>query len=318
MTAVQYGREKAVRFGTSASLVGVLTEAVGSADAERPAFLFLNSGILHRVGSCRMHVRLARALSAAGFHCLRFDYSGIGDSDQRRDSLSFEESAVVETREAMDYLAKAKGTKRFVLMGLCSGADMAHETAVADERVCGLVMLDAWAYKTLGYKIRRYGPKLLDFAAWKNSVGIRWRQFRGTYVDKRACVPGSEGVEYEVPKYVRVFPPRERVANDLKGFVARGVQMYYVWTGGLEEYNHRGQHASANRGVAFGSLLREEHLPDADHILTGLPHQEYVLRNVVEWAGRLFAARSDTSTGAPTPGLADPAAVDRVLAARVP
>lgn len=69
MTAVPYGREKAVRFGTTASLVGVLTEAAGGADADRPAFLFLNSGILHRVGSCRMHVRLARALSAAGYHC---------------------------------------------------------------------------------------------------------------------------------------------------------------------------------------------------------------------------------------------------------
>lgn len=285
MTAVPYGREKAVRFGTTASLVGVLTEAAGGADADRPAFLFLNSGILHRVGSCRMHVRLARALSAAGYHCLRFDYSGIGDSDQRRDSLSFEESAVVETREAMDYLAKAKGTKRFVLMGLCSGADMAHETAVADERVAGLVMLDAWAYKTLGYKLRRYGPKLLDLGSWRNSLGIRWRRFRGTHADRRTCVPGSEGVEYEVPKYVRVFPPRERVSKDIKGFVARGIRMYYLWTGGLEEYNHRGQHQATFRDVRFGSLLREEHLPDADHILTGLSHQEYVVRSVVSWMG---------------------------------
>ena len=291
MTAAQYGREKAVRFGTTASLVGVLTEATaGVPDPDRPAVLFLNSGILHRVGSCRMHVRLARALSAAGFHCLRFDYSGIGDSDQRRDSLSFEESAVVETREAMDYLAKAKGTKRFVLMGLCSGADMAHETAVADARVTGLVMLDAWAYKTLGYKLRRYGPKLFDLASWRNSLGIRWRLSRGTYVNRRACVPGSEGVEYEVPKYVRVFPPRERIAKEIKAFVARGVQMYYLWTGGLEEYNHRGQHQATFREVRFGSLLREEHLPDADHILTGLPHQEYVVRNVVAWAGKFIEA----------------------------
>ena len=80
MSEVTYGREKAVRFGSSASLVGVVTEAAtGTAAADRPAFLFLNSGILHRVGSCRMHVRMARALSAAGFDCLRFDYSGIGD-----------------------------------------------------------------------------------------------------------------------------------------------------------------------------------------------------------------------------------------------
>ena len=61
MSEVTYGREKAVRFGSSASLVGVVTEAAtGTAAADRPAFLFLNSGILHRVGSCRMHGRQCR------------------------------------------------------------------------------------------------------------------------------------------------------------------------------------------------------------------------------------------------------------------
>ena len=318
MTSVQHGREKAVRFGTTASLVGVLTEsATSSPNADRPAVLFLNSGILHRVGTCRMHVRLARALSAAGFHCLRFDFSGIGDSDQRRDSLSFEESAVVETREAMDYLAKAKGVKQFVLIGLCSGADMAHETAVVDTRVTGLMMLDAWAYKTLGYHIHRYGPKLLDLGVWRNSIGIRWRQFRGTYVDKRTMVPGSEGVEYEVPKYVRVFPPRERVAKDLREFVARGVQLYYIWTGGLEEYNHRGQHQATFRTVRFGSQLREEHLSDSTHILTGLQHQEYVERNVVSWL-RQIANVPDVvpdRASVPAPNSA-PAQAERPAAAR--
>jgi pimeloyl-ACP methyl ester carboxylesterase len=285
MTAVVHGREKGVRFGTSASLVGVLTEsAPGTSSAGRPAVIFLNSGILHRVGSCRLHVRMARAFSAAGFHSLRFDFSGIGDSDQRRDSLPFEESAVVETREAMDYLAKAKGVQQFILIGLCSGADMAHETAVADTRVVGLMMLDAWAYKNFAYKLRRYGPKLFDVGAWRNSLGIRWRMLKGTHKDTRVCIPGSEGVEYEVPKYVRVFPPRERVERDLQGFVARGVAMYNIWTGGLEEYNHEGQHASTFRRVRFGALLREEHIPAADHILTGLEHQSRVISSAVAWA----------------------------------
>ena len=66
--------------------------------------------------------------------------------------------------------------------------------------------------------------------------------------------------------------------------------MYYLWTGGLEEYNHRGQHQATFREVRFGSLLREEHLPDADHILTGLPHQEYVVRNVVSWLREVVKA----------------------------
>src|SRR5690242_20829696 len=116
----------------------------------------LNSGILHRVGSCRLHVQVARALSVAGFSTLRFDYSGVGDSDSRRDTLPFEQSAVVETQEAMDYLTRTKGVQRFVLMGLCSGADMSHDTAVADERVTGLVLIDGWVHRTLGHYIRHY------------------------------------------------------------------------------------------------------------------------------------------------------------------
>jgi len=299
MNALKHGREKAVRFGTSASLVGVLTEAAaGTPAADRPAVLFLNSGILHRVGSCRVHVQLARALSAAGFHTLRFDYSGIGDSDQRRDSLSFEESAVVETREAMDYLGKTKGVQRFILMGLCSGADMAHESAVADSRVAGLIMIDAWAYKNLAFKIYHYAPRVLQVSRWTNAIRVRFNKLKasGATAKKR---PGSEGVEYEVPKYVRVFPPRERVAADLKGFVNRGMELYYVWTGGLQEYNHRGQFESTFKSVGFGRLLREEHLADADHILTGLHHQRYVVENVVAWAQAHFGGSTAVDASAP-------------------
>jgi len=306
MTAVTYGREKGVRFGTGNALVGVLTEAAAGSPSEgRPGVIFLNSGILHRVGSCRLHVRLARALSAAGFHALRFDYSGIGDSDQRRDSLPFEESAVLETKEAMDYLAKAKGVQKFILIGLCSGADMAHETAVADPRVSGLVMLDAWAYKTFAYQVRRIAPKLLDLGVWKNAIAVRLREATSGGGNAAASMPGGDGVEYEVPKYVRVFPPRDRVAKDLQSFVARGMQMYYLWTGGLAEYNHRGQHESTFREVKFGKLLREEWLPDADHIVTGLQHQEYVTRNVLDWA-QVFGGRSASQPGAPRDNSASP------------
>jgi len=302
MTAVAHGREKGVRFGVSASLVGVLTEAApGTGTEGRPAVIFLNSGILHRVGSCRLHVRMARAYSAAGFHSLRFDYSGIGDSDQRRDSLSFEESAVVETREAMDYLHKVKGVQKFILIGLCSGADMAHETAVKDERVAGMVLLDAWAYKTLAYQVRRIVPKLLDVKVLKNAVAVRWRAARGLNQDSRVCVPGSEGVEYEVPKYVRVFPPRERVEGDLKAFVERGIAMYNIWTGGLGEYNHQGQHAATFRKVRFGPLLREERIADADHILTGLQHQAYVIENGVAWAAERWPGRAAAALSATLP-----------------
>ncbi len=288
---MSHGREKAIKFGTGASLVGVVTEpAPGTATADKPAFLLLNSGILHRVGSCRLSVRVARALSAQGFTSLRFDYSGIGDSDQRRDALPFEESSVLETREAMDYLTKTKGIKRFVLMGLCSGSDMAHETAVVDDRVVALMMLDAWAYKTPMYHVhrfmQRYAPKLFNWRVWQNSIRIRWQMLRGTYQGWRKPDP-TQGVELEVATYVRVFPPKERVERDLRLFVERGIALYFVWTGGLREYKYRGQYAASFKGVNFNGHLREEYLPEADHIITGLKQQDLVLNNVVAWANAL-------------------------------
>ena len=284
---MSHGREKAVKFGAHSSLIGIVTEpAPGSASEGKPAFIMLNSGILHRIGSCRLSVRVARALSKEGFTCLRFDYSGIGDSGQRRDTLTFEESSVLETKEAMDYLAKTKGAANFVLMGLCSGADMAHDTAVVDERVRGLMMLDAWAYRTPAHYWHHYAPRIFKWQVWKHSIGIRWKMLRGTYRGWRTPAP-VVGVEVEVADYIRVFPPRERVERDLKAFVERGIALYCLWTGGLMSYNHRGQYAAAFRKVKFGRLLREEYLPEADHIVTGLDHQEYLLRNVVDWAHTL-------------------------------
>ncbi len=301
------GREKAVRFGTGASLVGILTEpAPGAPTDGKPAFLLLNSGILHRVGSCRLHVRLARALSAAGFTSLRFDYSGVGDSEARRDALPFEESAVAETRDAMDYLARVKGSSQFVLMGLCSGADMAHETALVDDRVTALALLDGWVYRTPGHYLRHYGPKLLRWRVWLHSIRVRWQMLTDWRRNAHGR-PESDGVEYEVPKYVRVFPPRQRLERDFTRFVARDVAMYCLWTGGLPEYNHKGQFAAAFRRVRFGALLSEDHLPDADHILTNLQHQEYVLGRIVQWAqglegrpGAPAGARTERALGAPT------------------
>jgi pimeloyl-ACP methyl ester carboxylesterase len=297
------GREKAVRFGTGGTLVGILTDpAPGSDAAGKPAVVLLNSGILHRVGSCRLHVVLARTLSRAGFASLRFDYSGVGDSDQRKDSLSFEESAVLETREAMDYLAKVKGARQFLLMGLCSGADMGHETAVVDDRVVGLMMIDAWAYRDLGWYIRRYGPKLLSLKVWANAIKIRWQMLRGAYQNKWKRPTNSEVVEYEMPKYVRVFPPKEKVGRDLMAFVNRGIDLYFIWTGGIRDFNHRNQYRRVFSRVPFGDLLRVEHVPTADHILTNLEHQAFVVTTTEQWALKVAAKRrTEAPTSAPPP-----------------
>ena len=290
-------REKAVRFGKSASLVGVLSEP-STASTSLPAVLLLNSGILHRVGACRLYVQLARALAARGFVVLRFDYSGIGDSEARRDSLPFEESAVIETREAMDWLAQAKGARRFVLAGLCSGADMAHETARVDERVAGLGMIDPYAYHTRGYWLRYYAHRVVRWSYWKRWVAIRARRLLGR--DRVSGIRSSDSVTLDVPKYVRVFPARERVAADLQQFVARGIRMLTLFSAGLEDnYNHLGQYVASFPEVDLrGGLHHEVFVPDSNHIFTRLDHQRTVVDAFIAWS-RPFADAPDDAVHAP-------------------
>ena len=272
--------ERVVQFGSVASLSGVLTESASDrAVAGVPPVVLINSGILHKVGSCRLYVKLARALADAGVASLRFDLSGLGDSDVRKDALSFEESAVAETQEAMDYLTRLRGSESFQLAGLCSGADVAHMTAVVDARVVGMASIDARTHLTPGYWWHNYRPKLFKAKYW-----VSWMRLRTAGNRPPSWSGGPDDPSLEVPTYVRVIPPRDELAADLRTIAARRVNLFYLFTDGLDFYNHAGQHRSAFHDVPFGDCMTECHLKGADHIITDAAMQRRAIAMHVEWA----------------------------------
>ncbi len=97
-------RDHAVAFGKSNGLVGIVTEpAYGPAETEHygaptrpPAVVLLNTGVTHRVGANRMSTTWSRRLAAAGHFVLRFDQSGIGDSERRQDNLTPLDAALAD------------------------------------------------------------------------------------------------------------------------------------------------------------------------------------------------------------------------------
>ena len=167
-------REEAVVFGRASALVGVITDPPADGrPAHAMAVILLNAGLLHRVGPNRLYVELARGLATQGFSAFRFDFSGIGDSNVRRNSLPFEKSIVSEAQEAMDLLGRERGMERFVLMGLCAGALSAFNTARVDARVVGAVLINPQGYDedvTSRADARRYWKKvfrvLIDPRRW--------------------------------------------------------------------------------------------------------------------------------------------------------
>ncbi len=109
--------------------------------------LLLSPGIKGRVGPHRLYLKLAGPFVAAGFHVLRFDYYGLGDSEGTLGERvmadmynSIQGGRYIEdTIAAMDWMAKHHGISRFVGSGLCGGSISALLTAQADPRVEALL-----------------------------------------------------------------------------------------------------------------------------------------------------------------------------------
>ncbi|MGE0384272.1 MAG: hypothetical protein AB7Q97_06035 [Gammaproteobacteria bacterium] len=130
--------EQVLRFGPARCLVGITT-----GQRSRTGIVFLDAGLIHRVGPGRLYVELARMASARGIAALRFDHSGIGDSGVRPDQLPAEKAVVQEAIDALDTLARHAGCDQFILFGMCASTDTAFRAACADRRVAGVVLLNA-------------------------------------------------------------------------------------------------------------------------------------------------------------------------------
>ena len=171
-------REQAVLFGRTKSLVGVVTEPdSGLRNSNFPAIILLNAGLLHRIGPNRLYVKIARQMAYSGFTVLRFDFSGIGDSRAREDDLPFERSTISETQEAICYLSSKRDIERFILMGVCSGANVAFKAASCDPRVVGTIGINGSYYDSMmleglnrriknSIQGRYYCRRLLDYRSW--------------------------------------------------------------------------------------------------------------------------------------------------------
>ena len=281
--------ERAVKIGAQPALVSVISEPDRSV-AARPAFIMLNAGLIHRVGPNRLHVRLARALAAAGFVAMRIDLSGRGDSDARRDDLSFSASGVVETRAAMQYLESSRGITRFVLFGICSGAATAGEVTYLDPRVAGAVIVEGPSFATRKFYLRYYAKRLLRRETWQNTVrgtnGIGRRLWRLAGVQP-AAVEASMAEAGAVPS-----PQSPQLAAALQQMADRGVEQLAIFSGSTKEYNYQGQLQEAFSSVDFHHRLEEAYFPEADHTFTRLVHQQQLIDRVLSWMRR-FATTGD-------------------------
>lgn len=292
-------RERALQLGPEGELVGVLAApAEAPPPGARPVVVFLNAGVIHRVGPHRLHVILARRLAARGVTSLRLDLSGIGDSRALPGALSFRQSAVADTQTAMDWLAAETGARRFVLFGLCSGADNALATAAADARVAGIVIVDPPAYVTPRARARKLARRfgrvrsidgVRELAAWGARAVTRRVVARLSAVTAlRPPAPppppvdDPAGVDQDGFTGGRELPSPAAYRAQLAALVDRGVGVLAVYSGALgDRYNHEDQ--LFELFPELRGRVDRAYFPTANHTFTELAAQAALATTVTGW-----------------------------------
>jgi pimeloyl-ACP methyl ester carboxylesterase len=281
-------KESVVRFGPQAALVGVLTDPDPSvAVAGAPAVLLLTAGFLHRVGPHRLHVDLARRLAEAGYPALRFDMAGVGDSSLPSGIGPDDVRSVDDVRAAMDHLAERRRAERFVLIGLCSGAGAAYETAIADPRVSCSILLDGPAYPTLGYRLRYYAARLRDPDRVRGFIERRIKRALGAFGlqgDSARSEAGPSSTSDAAPVVFELsIPPRAEVERRLNDLARRGTAVLFVYTGEHDGYLYDRQFREMFPRLDPRGLIEHRYLSRSDHTFTPLEDRRDLIHTVVEF-----------------------------------
>ncbi len=270
--------EEPLLLGSEVNLVGVRTLT----DAPRSdyACLLFNAGVIHRVGPRRISVKLARALAKRGLPTLRIDLSGVGDSRVPAGATSFREQAVKDLQAAMHVMEQKTGAKKFLLFGICSGAVNAFWTALADERVVGIMMFDGFWYRTRWTEpVRRWKRlKALTLAELLRLGAGRVKRLLSSPLQAAQ----SQGIFEQAGDNAN--PPQHEFAAHLATLVARDVSVFFLYGGTVTEYfSYQRQFVDAFRGEPFLSRIRCELHPDLDHTVVALEVQQKLITLVSDW-----------------------------------
>jgi len=183
--------------------------------------LLLSPGIKGRVGPHRLYMRIAAALVPHGFHVLRFDFHGLGDSEGQLSEQALVDvynavqggRYVDDTRAAMNWMESARGINRFVASGLCGGAISGLLAAEIDARIRSVLALglpvaleggpENWGQHLtrgqLGQLRTGYFRRMLSPRSWARFLGGRssyqviWRALRrrGPGTSEPTAVPDN-------------------------------------------------------------------------------------------------------------------------------
>ncbi len=270
-------REVIHSFGAKCNLHGIAT--IPKSRNFETGILLLNSGVLHKVGPFDLNKEFARYLSTLGYTTFRFDFSGMGDSVKIKSGLSHHESVIKDMKDALDLMEGQYKLCRFVVIGLCTGAENGYKIALADPRVVGNIWLDGYGYSNLKGKWLQYKGRLFDI---KRVAKYMNRFLTDTNIKQPETLSDDDEFDW-------VLPPKNELSQALNRLHERGVKILNIYSGGVATYNsYRDQFKDTFKGQPFLDSMDIEYYPRADHTYKIRKDKSIMLKRVGDWLERSF------------------------------
>lgn len=276
-------RERPVRFGDKERLYGILCEPL--CQRRGATVVVVPTGYERMSGWGRISAQLCRDLAREGIASLRFDMANVADSPHVPGApaqVLYRKDQLRDVGAAIDFLEREK-LLPVVVSGRCSGAWTAFKSGVMDERVSGIVPVNAFDFyipedinvndflRSTRQSLSGYGSKLLSGSLWKRVLKGEVRVFSGLFnlgvtVLKRLFA-------FLTPLAVKYpyFSRRHRsLHDDFASLRANQTKVTLIYTQG-----DVGMHMLESNFGADARLLTGKYgdpkivvIPDADHNLT--------------------------------------------------
>lgn len=277
-------------------LLGILTRPTGRRlDA---AMVIAASGLRGTsMGRNRMFVRLGRQAAARGFHAIRFDYHGVGESSGNADGMSLTAPFAHDLLAAVRY-AEVLGVRRHVYAGVCFGARTVIAVAPSREGTAGVALVEVPIRDTHreGRTLTRYSNSQLLRIAIKPWVlaGVFKRERRAYYAKFvkakfRAATSKKEEREARDLSWVS-----DDFLDRLQRLVDGRVPVLLVYGEGTENWREFQRAQSGRLGEllrAAGPTVELVTFPGQIHGFSDLLSQQRVIDSIVDWSAGLFDPR---------------------------
>lgn len=281
--------ERTLFFGPEKNLVATLTPPQAGLAAPPFAVLLTNVGINPRCGPYRLNVEIARRYAQVGIPSLRFDLSGLGDSARATEAQPLAQQWVNDTRAAMDEIERQFGIRQCVMIGVCSGADIAYLTAPLDPRLRGIVLFDPYLYPTrrtvvlgLLYRLRAQG--------WGRTLYLLARRIVRT-ARRRLQNPSGVAAGESTMRYGPGVPSLDEFAGQIGAIVDGGTRVLFLYSGSYPYYyNYDRQIVDNLRPYGLDEAIEHGLLREADHVLMGTAGRRHFITRCMEATGRWFGA----------------------------